>query len=73
MARFNTGDVVRLDVTFLPVMEGVVVDVKPSPNAKASLAIYVVEFEGDVRLELNAGQIVRLTPEAKGQATGENS
>jgi hypothetical protein len=66
VARFNSGDIVRLDVTFLPDMQGTVVEVKPDANGKASLAIYVVEFDGEIRLELNPGQIVpvRLDPSA---------
>ena len=73
LARFSSGDIVRLDVTFLPTMEGVVVDIKPDPSGKASLAIYIVEFEGDIRLELNPGQIVRVEPGAKGHSSGKKS
>jgi len=70
LARFSPGDIVRLDVTFLPVMEGVVVEIRPDLSGKASLAIYIVQFEGDIRLELNPGQIVRVEPGAKGHSAG---
>ena len=66
MARILAGDTVRLDVSFLPVMEGVVVEVRPGKGGKESLDIYIVEFDGEVRLEMNAGQIrvVRKAPDA---------